>query len=80
MKYHYSRYFIVLLTIILPLTLQSQDIPEINFEKFVLSNGLQVILHEDHSTPMVSVNVWYHVGIKKTKRGDAPALPICLSI
>lgn len=33
-------------------------------EKFILSNGLEVILHEDHSLPIVSVNVWYHVGSK----------------
>ncbi|MRG91467.1 M16 family metallopeptidase [Polyangium spumosum] len=34
------------------------------FEKFVLPNGLEVILHEDHRTPVVAVNVWYHVGSK----------------
>lgn len=32
------------------------------FEKYRLSNGLEVILHEDHSIPVVAVNVWYHVG------------------
>jgi zinc protease len=34
------------------------------FEKYVLSNGLEVILHEDHRTPVVAVNIWYHVGSK----------------
>ena len=34
----------------------------IAFEKYSLSNGLYVILHEDHSIPMAAVNVWYHVG------------------
>ncbi|MBV8086210.1 MAG: insulinase family protein, partial [Chloroflexi bacterium] len=34
----------------------------IAFEKYSLSNGLDVILHEDHSIPMAAVNVWYHVG------------------
>lgn len=34
----------------------------IAFEKFTLSNGLDVILHQDHSVPVVAVNVWYHVG------------------
>ena len=29
---------------------------------FRLSNGLTVIVHEDHSAPIVSVNTWYHVG------------------
>jgi len=32
------------------------------FEKFTLSNGLDVIVHEDHSIPIAAVNVWYHVG------------------
>jgi zinc protease len=36
--------------------------PNIAFEKYTLPNGLDVILHEDHSIPMVAVNVWYHVG------------------
>jgi zinc protease len=37
------------------------DIP---FRKRVLDNGLQVVLHEDHSCPIVAVNIWYHVGSK----------------
>ncbi|MBV9865856.1 MAG: insulinase family protein [Abitibacteriaceae bacterium] len=36
---------------------------------FKLDNGLQVILHEDHSTPIVAVNVWYHVGSKNEVPG-----------
>jgi predicted Zn-dependent peptidase len=32
------------------------------YEKYVLGNGLEVILHEDHRQPTVTVNVWYHVG------------------
>ncbi len=42
------------------------DIP---FEKFVLSNGLTVIVHEDHKAPIVAVNIWYHVGSKNEKFG-----------
>ena len=34
----------------------------IDFEKFTLDNGLQVLLHHDDTIPLVSVNVWYHVG------------------
>jgi zinc protease len=34
----------------------------IHFERFVLDNGLRVIVHEDHSTPMAVVNVMYDVG------------------
>lgn len=36
----------------------------IQFEKFVLDNGLRVIVHEDHSTPMAVVNVMYDVGAR----------------
>ncbi len=32
------------------------------FQKHRLSNGLDVILHEDHTVPVAAVNVWYHVG------------------
>lgn len=34
----------------------------IDFQRFVLNNGLTVLVHEDHSTPMVAVNVLYKVG------------------
>ncbi len=39
------------------------------YERFVLPNGLNVILHEDHATPTVTVNVWYHVGSGNEKAG-----------
>ncbi|HEY3817922.1 MAG TPA: pitrilysin family protein [Polyangiaceae bacterium] len=34
-----------------------------------LPNGLQVVLHEDHRTPIVAVNLWYHVGSKDEAEG-----------
>ena len=37
--------------------------------EFKLPNGLRVIMHEDHSTPMVAVNLWYHVGSKNEVPG-----------
>jgi zinc protease len=40
----------------------AQTTPRIQFEKYRLPNGLEVILHEDHSTPIVAVDTWYHVG------------------
>jgi zinc protease len=43
--------------------------PVLGFERFVLPNGLEVILHEDHRTPIVAVNVWYHVGSKDEPAG-----------
>ncbi|HGY54133.1 MAG TPA: insulinase family protein [Caldithrix abyssi] len=42
------------------------DIP---YKKFVLDNGLTLIVHEDHKAPIVAVNVWYHVGSKNEKPG-----------
>ncbi len=42
---------------------------EIPFHRFVLPNGLRLIVHEDHKAPIVAVNVWYHVGSKNEKSG-----------
>ncbi len=39
------------------------------FTKHTLSNGLDVLLHEDHSCPIVAVNIWYHVGSKNERPG-----------
>ena len=47
----------------------AQAVPKIKFEKYTLPNGLEVILHEDHSTPIVSVNTWYKVGSGDEKAG-----------
>ena len=41
----------------------------ISFEKTTLPNGLDVILHQDHSIPVVAVNVWFHVGSKDEEMG-----------
>jgi zinc protease len=38
-------------------------------EKIKLSNGLEVVLHEDHRTPIASVNIYYHVGSKDEPAG-----------
>ncbi|HLZ14339.1 MAG TPA: pitrilysin family protein [Candidatus Acidoferrum sp.] len=45
---------------------QEVDIP---YQKFVLDNGLTVLVHEDHKAPIVAVNTWYHVGSKNEKPG-----------
>jgi zinc protease len=47
---------------LLATSLGAQATPRIQFEKYKLPNGLEVILHEDHSTPIVAVDTWYHVG------------------
>lgn len=44
-------------------------IPDIPYTKFVLKNGLTVLVHEDHKTPVVAVNTWYHVGSKNETPG-----------
>ena len=43
--------------------------PRIAFEKYTLGNGLEVILSEDKRLPMVSVNLWYHVGPENEAAG-----------
>jgi zinc protease len=42
------------------------DVP---YQKFVLKNGLTLIVHEDHKAPIVAVNIWYHVGSKDERPG-----------
>jgi zinc protease len=42
---------------------------QIKVEKFKLANGLTVLLHEDHSTPMISYQQWFKVGSKHEKPG-----------
>jgi zinc protease len=38
------------------------SIPSLAYDKYGLANGLEVILHQDRSLPLVAVNIWYHVG------------------
>jgi zinc protease len=42
------------------------DIP---YQRYVLKNGLTLIVHEDRKAPIVAVNLWYHVGSKNEKKG-----------
>ena len=44
-------------------------IPDIPYTKFVLDNGLTVLVNEDHKAPIVAVNTWYHVGSKNEQPG-----------
>jgi zinc protease len=44
-------------------------VPDIAYTKFVLPNGLTLIVHEDHKAPIVAVNLWYHVGSKNEPPG-----------
>jgi len=50
-----------LLAVSAPAAAENND-PNIEFEKYKLDNGLEVVLHRDTSVPIVTVDVWYHVG------------------
>jgi predicted Zn-dependent peptidase len=41
----------------------------LQIEDYRLPNGLRVVLNEDHSAPLVAVNLWYHVGSKNERPG-----------
>lgn len=67
MKQKSVIFFLMLFSaIIYPQKIEDIDI---KYEKFVLDNGLTLIVHEDHKAPIVAVNVWYHVGSKNEKQG-----------
>ncbi len=44
-------------------------LPPINIKEYKLKNGLTVLLHQDHTVPIVAVNLWYHVGSKNEAPG-----------
>jgi zinc protease len=52
-----------------PATASAAAVPELPFQIFRLQNGLTVILHEDHTAPIVGVHVQYDVGAKDEKPG-----------
>jgi len=43
--------------------------PVLEVKTHQLSNGLKVLLHEDHSAPVINLQVWYHVGSKDERPG-----------
>jgi zinc protease len=59
----------VVLALSAPALAQSSRPIELDYTQFTLPNGLHVILHEDHSVPVVSVDVWYHVGSAREVSG-----------
>ncbi len=48
---------------------KADKLPPINYKEIKLKNGLRVIMHVDKSTPIVAVNLWYHVGSKNEVPG-----------
>lgn len=68
---------LLLVSVVALTTTQAQDFEfkadqiDIKYERFVLPNGLTLLVHEDHKAPIVAVNVWYHVGSKNEKPGKS---------
>lgn len=60
------RFLAVLLALAFVLPSFAQDV---KYEKYTLDNGLTVILHEDHTIPVATINLWYRVGAKEEPRG-----------
>jgi zinc protease len=64
-----------ILTSAITATLAAQSPPaaqapvDIPYQRFVLPNGLTLLVHEDHKAPIVAMNVWYHVGSKNERPG-----------
>ena len=46
-----------------------KDSLDINYEKYMMPNGLQVVLHQDHSDPVISYAIMYHVGSSREVPG-----------
>lgn len=63
-----KRHTLLFLLLLVGSLAQAQD-KKIKFVEYDLPNGLHVILHEDHSTPIVAVTVMYHVGSKNEQPG-----------
>src|SRR5258708_21830242 len=61
--------FIAWLLAAAPTLAAGQKSLEVGYTEFTLPNGLHVILHEDHTVPLVTVNVWYHVGSARETPG-----------
>ncbi len=64
-----STLFLLILVFISGCQEQSGPVFSIDNEKYVLDNGLQVILHEDNSDPIVAVAIMYHVGSNREVKG-----------
>ncbi|HEY6403177.1 MAG TPA: insulinase family protein, partial [Blastocatellia bacterium] len=66
-----AKLLLAIAILAIPATAFAQRIepPKIPHEKYTLPNGLTVILHKDNTTPIVAVNIWYHVGSKNERRG-----------
>lgn len=62
-----KRNFLTFMLLLMGAICTQAQMNEVEFVEYDLDNGLHVILHEDHSTPIVAVSVLYHVGSKNEK-------------
>ncbi len=72
MNFKRTLVFLAILTLLMTTFVSAQkgdNLPKINYKEYKLKNGLRVIMHQDKSTPIVAVNVWYHVGSKNEVEG-----------
>ncbi|MEO5566206.1 MAG: pitrilysin family protein [Luteimonas sp.] len=60
---------LLLLVASTPLFAQTLVVPPLQYHERTLANGLQVLSVEDHASPTVAVQVWYHVGAKDDPQG-----------
>ncbi|MEO7083974.1 MAG: pitrilysin family protein [Gemmatimonadaceae bacterium] len=56
---------------------RAQAVRPIAYSRFVLQNGLVALVNEDHSAPLVAVDVWYHVGAKDEQQGHTGLSHLC---
>jgi zinc protease len=70
----FFRFFAILTLVVFGISCSRAPQPQtdklkISYEKYVMPNGLQVILHTDHSDPMISYAIMYHVGSSRETPG-----------
>jgi zinc protease len=63
------RFAVVTAALLWPLVVAGQVVPRIPVETYRLDNGLQVILSPDHSSQVVTVNIWFNAGSRNEARG-----------
>ena len=56
---------------------QTPVVRPLEYSRSVLANGLVVLLNEDHSSPLVAVDVWYHIGAKDELPGRTGLAHLC---
>lgn len=60
----YALIFVLLALVMAPVSGSESETIDIPYQQYKLSNGLTLLVHEDHKTPIISVTTWYHVGSK----------------